>query len=533
MSEKKGKKTKAAGDAGVKEAPKQQKPAKETSKETKKEKPAGDGEKKPMSAITVKKADDFSEYFTQLVEKTELADIRYGVKGFVCYMPWAVISIKLMYQKFERILEANGHLPLIMPTVIPKSFFEKESEHVKGFAPEVFWVTEAGGNHEKLEEPLALRPTSETALYSMYHYWIRSYQDLPFKRYQSCQVFRYEGRATRPFFRAREFHWIEAHDVFATLVDAERQVLEDMQTTYKVVRDEFCIPIIFFQRPEWDKFAGAIHTYAADALLENGKVIQLPSTHLLGQNFSKPFDVKFVNKEGKDEYGYITCYGPAISRIYGAMVAVLGDDQGLILPWDIVPVQVVIVPIYFKGQQEAVDKACKDAEALLREQTSYTVKFDNRDYITAGEKFNEWEMRGVPVRIEIGPKDIEKNQVVVVTRNPREKTFVPSAKLVEILGEIAKSYTQKLRDQHLKKFETFIQKCDDIEDAKEALEHNKIACIGLCSIDMSAYTCAEKVEKGTGGAVRGKRVDPEPIKFDRCIACGAPNPVTVYLARSY
>jgi len=511
MSEKKGKKAKTAGD-----------------------KPAGEGDqKKPMAGITVKKSDDFSEYFTQLVEKAELADIRYGVKGFVCYMPWAVQTIKKMYTKYETLLEANGHLPLIMPTVIPKSFFEKEAEHVEKFTPEVFWVTEAGGNHEKLEEPLALRPTSETALYSMYHYWIRSYQDLPFKRYQSCQVFRYEGRATRPFFRAREFHWIEAHDVFATLEDAEKQVLEDMDTTYKMVRDEFCIPIIFFQRPEWDKFGGAIHTYAADALLESGKVIQLPSTHLLGQNFSKPFDVKYVTKEGTTEYGYITCYGPAISRIYGAMIAVLGDDQGLILPWDLAPIQVIIVPIYFKGQTTAIDEACKDVEATLKQETPYTIKFDSRDYITAGEKFNEWEMRGVPVRIEIGPKDIEKDQVVIVTRNPKQKIFVPRTELVEKVKEIAGNYTQNLRDQHLLKFDTLIQKCDYIEDAKDALENNKIACIGLCSIDMSAYPCAEKVEKGTGGQIRGKRVDEEPIAFDRCIACGAPNPVTVYVARSY
>ncbi len=535
MSQKKGTKKAEGGDAGAKKLPAEQKPAKEIKAEARKEKPVAAPEQKtkPNSAITVKKSDDFSEYFTQLVEKAELADIRYGVKGFVCYMPWAVMTIKKMYSKYETLLEANGHLPLIMPTVIPKSFFEKESDHVKGFAPEVFWVTEAGGNHEKLEEPLALRPTSETALYSMYSMWIRSYQDLPFKRYQSCQVFRFEGRSTRAFFRAREFHWIEAHDVFATLEDAKNQVLQDMDMTYKMVRDEFCIPIIFFQRPEWDKFAGAIHTYAADALLESGKVIQLPSTHLLGQNFSKPFNVKYVTKEGKEELGYITCYGPAISRIYGAMAAVLGDDQGLVLPWDLAPVQAVIIPIYFKGKAEGVDKACKDVEAALKAKMAISVKIDDRDFVTAGEKYNEWEMRGVPVRIEIGPKDVEKDQVVVVTRTPKKKEFVPRAKLLETMENIARSYTQNLRDIHLLKFDSLVEKCDYIEDAKAAIDNNKIACVGICSIDMSGYPCAEKIEKGTGGAIRGKRVDDEPIKFERCAACGAPNPVTVYVAKSY
>jgi prolyl-tRNA synthetase len=498
-------------------------------------KAGGLDEKKTLKAIAVKKEDDFSEWFTELINKAELADIRYGVKGFVCYREMAVLSIKKMYAKYEKLLEANGHLPLMMPTVIPKSFFEKEADHVKGFAPEVFWVTEAGGNHEPLEEPLALRPTSETALYSMYHYWIRSYQDLPFKRYQSCQVFRFEGKATRPFFRAREFHWIEAHDVFATMEDAEAQVREDMEVTYQMVRDQFCIPIIFFQRPEWDKFAGAIHTYAADALLESGKVIQLPSTHLLGQNFSKPFDVSFTTKEGTQDYGYITCYGPAISRIYGAMIAVLSDNQGLILPFDLAPYQVVIVPIYFKGKTDEVNAACNEVASTIAEQTPYSVKTDPRDYITAGEKFNEWELRGIPVRIEIGPRDLEAGQVTMVIRTDPEKNkiAVPKDEIVSKLKEIAESYTQELRDKHLTKFETFVQKCEDLDEAKKALDNNKIACIGLCNIDMSAYTCAEQVEKGTNGQVRGKRVDEETISFDCCIVCGAPNPVTVYVARSY
>ncbi|HMF32630.1 MAG TPA: proline--tRNA ligase [Candidatus Lokiarchaeia archaeon] len=514
-------------------APAPKPPKKQPSKKDKK--PGGESpdDKSTGKAIATKKGDDFSDWFTELVNKAELADIRYGVKGFVCYMPWAVISIKKMYAKYEAVLEKNGHLPLIMPTVIPQSFFEKEADHVKGFAPEVFWVTEAGAEGEKLEERLALRPTSETALYSMYHFWIRSFRDLPFKRYQSCQVFRYEGKATRPFFRAREFHWIEAHDVFATLEDAEAQVQQDMETTYAMVRDEFCIPIIFFQRPEWDKFAGAIHTYAADALLESGKVLQLPSTHLLGQNFSGPFDVTFTNKEGQPELGWITCYGPAISRIYGAMVAVLGDDQGLILPFDLAPLQVVIVPIIFKNAAEVVNAKCKEVEELLRTKTFYSVKLDDRDYVTAGEKFNEWEMKGVPIRIEVGPKDIEKEQVVVVTRNPKEKMFVPEADLLDKVTEIAQNYTQILRDQHLQKFETFVENAETIIEAKTVIENSKIACVGICSIEMDGYDCAEQIEKGTGGQVRGKRVDDEPIKFERCIVCGKSDPVTVYVARAY
>ena len=175
----------------------------------------------PITGITVSKEEDFSAWYTEILTKAELADIRYNIKGFVCYRPWATITIKKMYRKYEDLLEKNGHLPLIMPSLIPESNFHLEANHVEGFAPEVFWVTEAGSEGAKFPERLALRPTSETALYKMYHYWIRSYKDLPFKRYQSCQVWRYEGKATRPFFRGREFHWIEAHDVFATEEEAD------------------------------------------------------------------------------------------------------------------------------------------------------------------------------------------------------------------------------------------------------------------------------------------------------------------------
>ncbi|MHA1699738.1 MAG: proline--tRNA ligase [Promethearchaeota archaeon] len=488
---------------------------------------------KPLKGITVKKKENFSEWYTELINKAELADIRYNVKGFVVYRSWATITIKKMYAKYEKILEENGHLPLIMPTVIPESNFYLEAEHVKGFAPEVFWVTEAGVEGKKLEERLALRPTSETALYYMYSKWIRSYNDLPFKRYQSCQVFRYEGTATRPFFRGREFHWIEAHDVFATLEDAKEQVKQDMEMTYHMLQDEFCIPIIFFQRPEWDKFAGAIHTYAADALLDSGKVIQLPSTHLLGQNFSKPFNVKFLDKDGKTKYGYITCYGPAISRIYGTMIAILGDDQGLILPFDLTPIQIVIVPIYFKGKEEIVNEKCKAVKELLENNTGYTIKLDDRKYITAGEKFNEWEMRGVPVRIEIGPRDVKNEQVVMVVRFTGEKVVVHWNEIIKQVNEIANNYTENIKKAHLKRFEDFIVKCNTLEEAAEAIENNKIACIGLCSIGMEGYDCAEVVEKTIGALIRGKRVDDEPIKFENCISCGKPDPVTVYCARSY
>jgi prolyl-tRNA synthetase len=486
--------------------------------------------KKLTKGIVHKKEEDFSEWYSEIVARAELADLRYNIKGFVCYMPWAVISIKRMYELYEKALERKGHLPLIMPSLIPESNFNLESDHVKGFTPQVFWVTEAGDG-ERMEERLALRPTSETALYKMYSMWIRSYNDLPFKRYQSCQVWRYEGKATRPFFRAREFHWIEAHNVFATLDEAKAQVIEDMQTTKEMLEDEFAMPFIFFERPQWDKFAGAINTYAADALMDSGKVIQLPSTHLLGTNFSVPFNVKFTDKDGEEKLGFITCYGPAISRIYGAMVAILGDNQGLVLPFKLAPIQFVIVPIVYEENKTQVIEKCKEIERKINKH--YDVKIDENDSTTPGEKFNFWEMKGVPFRIEIGPKDIEKRQVVVVRRLDGKKFFVEEKDLMDKIKELVNSYTDELKSKHFVKFDSMIKKCKSVDEIKKTINSGKIACAGFCSIGLDGAKCAEIVEKETGAEIRGSRVDKDDNIFEKCVVCGKPAKKTVYIAKSY
>ena len=248
--------------------------------------------KKLTEGITVKKEENFSEWFTQVVQRCELADLRYNVKGFLVFQPWSVLTMEKMYKFLEKTLQKKGHKPYWFPTVIPESNFKMESEHVKGFTPEVFWVTKGGT--KKLEEPLALRPTSETAFYQMFNLWIRSYKDLPFKTYQRGSVFRYETKATRPFLRSREFKWIETHCVHATKEDAFNQVKEDMQTNKEVLHDMFGLPFIFFERPAWDKFAGASRTFASDVLNPDGKVIQQPSTHMIAPTFAKAFDIKYI-----------------------------------------------------------------------------------------------------------------------------------------------------------------------------------------------------------------------------------------------
>jgi prolyl-tRNA synthetase len=483
----------------------------------------------PITGITISKEEDFSGWYTELITKAELADIRYNIKGFVVYREWATITIRKMYRKTEDLLEKKGHLPLTMPSLIPESNFLLEADHVKGFAPEVFWVTEAGSSG-KLAERLALRPTSETALYKMYSMWLRSYKDLPFKRYLSCQVWRYEGKATRPFFRGREFHWIESHNVFATMEEAMEQVKEDMESTYQILQDECCIPLIFFQRPEWDKFAGAVHTYAADALMGSGKVLQLPSTHLLGQNFSKPFNVKFVDTDGEEKYGYQTCYGPSQSRNYGGMIAYLGDDKGLVLPFDLAPVQIIIIPIIYKGKEQIVLKKAREIENQFKDK--YLVKLDDSDDST-GNKFYYWELKGVPLRIEIGPKDIEKGQVVIVKRHDGQKFFVKENDLIEFIDDLADNYTKEIKEKSLVDFESQIEVAYEKDAALEAINNGKIVCCGFCSIDFDGEHCAEIVEKDIGGLVRGKRIEGEKHEFASCIICNKPATCTVYIAKSY
>ncbi|MFW9880619.1 MAG: aminoacyl--tRNA ligase-related protein, partial [Candidatus Thorarchaeota archaeon] len=451
------------------------------------------------------------------------------IKGFVVYREWATITIRKMYKKTEDLLDKKGHLPLTMPSLIPESNLILETQHVDGFAPEVFWVTEAGSSG-KLSERLALRPTSETALYPMYSLWIRSYKDLPFKRYLSCQVWRYEGKMTRPFFRAREFHWIESHNVFATMEDAMKQVKEDMETTYEILQDECCIPIIFFQRPEWDKFPGAVHTYAADALMGSGKVLQLPSTHLLGQIFSKPFNVKFKDTDGQEKYGYQTCYGPAQSRNYGAMIAYLGDDKGLILPFNLAPIQIIIIPIFYKGKEKMVLDKANEIYNIFKDK--YIVKVDDSDE-SVGNKYYHWELKGVPIRIEIGPKEIEKQQVLIVKRHDGKSYEIKETKLKAKIDEIAMNYTNEIKEKSLIDFESQIECVYEKDAAIEAINNGKIVCCGFCSIDMDAYHCAEVVEKEIGGFVRGKRVDEEKHEFATCIICGKPAGCTVYIAKSY
>jgi prolyl-tRNA synthetase len=473
----------------------------------------------------IDKNEDFSNWYTEIIKKAELADLRYNVKGFLVFQPWSVLSMEKMYEFMEKALQGKGHKPYWFPTLIPEKNLRLESSHVKGFTPEVFWI-DKHGNDEEIEEKLALRPTSETAFYQMFSLWIRSYKDLPFKTYQRANVFRYETKATRPFLRSREFHWIEAHCAHASEKDAMKQVNEDMQTTKEVLHDVYGLPFIFFERPEWDKFPGAKRTFAADVLNPDGRMIQQPSTHLLTTDFPKAFDVKFDDKNEKEKYVWITCYGPAISRIFASVVSIHGDNKGLRFPWKIAPLQVIIVPV----EKNAFEYAKKIERKLLNKGIS--VEIDNSEK-RIGEKFYFWEMKGVPLRIEIGDKEIEEGRLTIFRRDINKKTSIKKSRLLEHIRKTSFMIDKNLINQADRLFKNKIVTTKTKGELKEVIDEGKIARCGFCSVAMKGAKCAETIEKEIGAQVRGTKLEKEKQDILKCIVCGKKANHIVYVAKQY
>jgi len=487
----------------------------------------GRKEDKDSKGLTFRKSASFSEWYSEIIQKAELGDLRYNVKGFLVFQPWSVLAMEKMYHILEDVLRKKGHKPYWFPSLIPEGNLKKESTHVKGFTPQVFWVTEGGGT--KLTEKLALRPTSETAFYQMFSIWIRSYKDLPFKTYQRANVFRYETKATRPFLRSREFHWIESHCVHKSKEDAMKQVYEDMDTTKEVLHDKFGLPFIFFERPAWDKFAGAERTFAADVLNPDGKVVQQPSTHLLSQEFPKSFNVKYKDSDGKEKFPWITCYGPAISRIFASVVIVHGDDKGLRFPWNISPLQVVIVPI--KDTEKIAGKAEELKAKIANSIGILNVEIDKSEK-SPGEKFNHWEMKGIPLRIDLGEKEIDSKLFSIFRRDLNKKEAVNEKDLTSYISKFAEEYDSNLISQADHIFDGLIRNASDLKEIKKVIENGGIARCSFCSTGTDGIKCAETIEKEIGADVRGTKLGEKPDK-GKCSVCGSAGTEIVYVAKSY
>ncbi len=476
------------------------------------------------------KVDDFSNWFTEINKRAELSDQRYGVKGLVVFRAWTTVTLKIMYRLLEEALEAHGHLPVIFPALVPESNLIREAEHVEGFAPEVFWCTRSGADNV-FEEPLALRPTSESAMYPMYALWIRSWRDLPFKRYQSVAIWRYDTKMTRPFLRGREFYWIEAHDVFATAKEAEDQVLEDLSITTEFVEGHLAMPIIVLIRPQWDKFPGADYTVAGESILPDGRFIQNSTSHMLGDNFAKAYGVKYVDENEEEQFAQQTCFGPGLSRMYGALIIMHGDDDGLIFPFEMAPLQVVIVPIPKKGSKQAVEVRCCEIENRLRK-SGIRVHFDNTDK-RPGDKYYHWEMRGVPLRLEIGNREVQDQTVTIFRRDLRTRETIPSKTLGKSVEKTGNAVTKELWQRAKAHFDNSFQDADTFEEICDIIEQNKAARINFCTLEMKGRSCAEKIKEATGADIRGVKLGEKEKPWGPCPICGESATVVAYVGKQY
>lgn len=478
-------------------------------------------ENEKMPDKLIKKSENASRWYTDVIRMAKLADYA-PVKGCMVIMPYGYALWENIQKDLDARFKATGHVNAYFPLLIPESFLKKEAEHVEGFAPEVAWVTNTGG--EDLEERLAIRPTSEAIICNMYSKWIRSYRDLPVLINQWANILRWE-KVTRLFLRTTEFLWQEGHTAHATAEEAEVEVLKMLEVYRDFMETELAMPVIKGRKSESEKFAGAQATYAVEALMSDGKALQAGTSHDLGQHFAKAFDIKFLDKDEQEKYVYQTSWGVS-TRMIGGIIMTHGDDAGLVFPPRVAPTQVVIVPIWGDDTKEMVGTAVTALKDTLS--ASYRVEGDLRDEYRPGWKFNEHEMRGVPLRIEIGPKDMEKGQVVAVRRDTKEKVFIPQDEIEAKVGDLLDKIQQNLYDKAVIFREQNTFDVDSLEEMKNIMLETR----GL----MKAHWCGDpacetKVKEETKATVRVLPFEEDQSE-DKCVVCGKTGKLA-YFAQAY
>ena len=465
----------------------------------------------------------FSDWYNELLWMAEIMDVRYPVKGLYVWYPFGFAIRRNTYNIIREILDNSGHQETLFPLLIPENEFMKEAEHIKGFEDEVYWVTHGG--KDLLEIPLVLRPTSETAIYPMYKIWIRSHADLPLKLYQVVNTFRYETKHTRPLIRLREItSFKEAHTVHATWEDAEVQVREAIELYTEIYR-RLGVPVLRSRRPDWDKFPGADYTDALDAIMPDGKTLQIGTVHHLGDNFAKTFNIKYEAPDGEQCYAYQTCYGIS-ERSIAAIISIHGDDKGLVLPPEIAPIQVVIIPIIFKKGAEYVLAACKDVQKRLKK-IGMRVEIDASD-LRPGAKYYKWEMKGVPLRLEIGPRDLENNVAVAVRRDTGNKEHISlpdiEADVILRFESIHKNLYNKAKTGLLNR----IFDCTNFEEVKDKIQKG-IATIPWCG----KKECGLIMEDQINAGILGIPLEQKKDWTEKCPVCKEETKTLVYVARTY
>ena len=475
--------------------------------------------KKFVSAIT-SRDEDFAKWYTDIVKKAELTDYS-GIKGCMIIRPYGYAIWENIQADLDRRFKETGHQNVYMPMFIPESLLQKEKDHVDGFAPECAWVTVGG--QEKLQERLCVRPTSETLFCDHYSKIIETYRDLPKLYNQWCSVVRWE-KTTRPFLRTSEFLWQEGHTMHETEEEAREETLRMLKVYTDFYKDTLAIPAVIGRKTEKEKFAGAEETYTIEPMMHNGVALQGGTSHYFGDGFAKQFDITFQGRDNKPHYPHQTSWGVS-TRMIGAIIMVHGDDEGLVLPPKIAPIQVAIIPIA-QHKEGVLDKANELYDRLKKQ---FRVKLDDSDN-SPGWKFSEYEMKGVPVRVELGPKDIENNQCVIVRRDTREKIFVPLDQLEEKIAESLQAVHDGMYEKALKNMQekTFTAKTyDEFIDIAE--NHPGFIKAMWCG----DTACEEKLKEVTGG-VKSRCIPFEEEHIaDTCVCCGKPAKHMVFWGKQY
>jgi len=474
-------------------------------------------------AGTLPLKEDFSAWYNDILWRAEIMDVRYPVKGLYVWFPYGFALRKYVYQRLRDLLDRD-HQETLFPLLIPEQEFMKEAEHIKGFEEEVYWVTHGGTT--PLEVKLALRPTSETAIYPMYALWVRSHADLPIKYYQIVNTFRYETKQTRPLIRLREItSFKEAHTVHATWEEAEEQVEEAIRL-YREFYDGLCIPTLVSKRPDWDKFPGADYTIAVDAIMPNGKTLQIGTVHHLGDHFSRTFNIMFEDENGEQKFAQQTCYGIS-ERSIAALISIHGDDRGLILPPAVATLQAVIVPITIGKRHEDVMVAAQKLRTDLTA-AGFRVKLDTRD-IRPGAKYYWWELRGVPLRLELGPRDLDAGKVMAVKRTG-EKTSIDLATVTAGVTRVFDEITEAIRTRAEENTKSRLCAVGSMDNLNATLDAGRVAVVHWCQ----QRECGDALETKTNASILGTNVRSQyvPAMEGTCIVCGKTGKPTL-VGRAY
>jgi len=475
-----------------------------------------------MAKGITKRADDYSQWYIDVVRKAEMAD-HSPVKGCMVIKPTGYGIWEKIQQRLDRMFKETGHVNAYFPMLIPESFLKKEAEHVEGFAPECAVVTHGGG--KKLEEPLVIRPTSETIIWDSYRTWINSYRDLPILINQWANVCRWEMR-TRLFLRTTEFLWQEGHTAHATHEEAEEETYKMVQIYREFAEEYLAMPVLVGKKTDAEKFAGALHTYCIEGLMQDGKALQAGTSHHLGQNFAKAFDVKFQDSDKELKYVHASSWGVS-TRLIGGMIMTHSDDNGLVIPPKLAPLPVVIVPIYRNDEQR--EQVIAKAEEMTAGWDPLFFKIDNRDHYKPGYKFNEWELKGIPLRIEIGPRDVESGEVVVARRDTSEKVTLPMEGLLEKVEALLEDIQANLLKAAKERTEANTHTVDSYEEYKQRIGDGGFFRVFL---DHENPKVEEQLQADTRSTIRCIPFDAEREEGE-CMISGKPCHYRVVAAQSY